>query len=161
MLGDPVSRWLVERTGELLERRTTRRGLLARTTLAGSALAVAPSLYVLRPVSAYAAICGCAGQNCGCGSACCDGYTEFCCTLTGLDACPPGAFAGGWWKADGSPYCDGPRYYVDCHSRCTCEDACAGGGSFCGGSCDPLACRCANGDCGLRQSGCVSFRYGQ
>ena len=156
-----MSQWLAQRAGQILERKTTRRGLLARTTLAGSALAVAPSLYVLRPVSAYAAICGCGGQSCDCGSACCDGFTEFCCTITGLNACPPGAFAGGWWKADGSPYCDGARYYVDCHSRCTCEGACAGGSSFCGPPCDPVACGCAHGNCGLRQSGCVSFRYGQ
>ena len=156
-----MSQWLAERAGQLLERRTSRRGLLARTTLAGSALAVAPSLYVLRPVSAYAAICGCAGQSCDCGAACCDGYTEFCCSLTGLNACPPGAFAGGWWKADGSPYCDGPRYYVDCHTRCTCDGACAGGSAFCGPPCDQLTCGCANRNCNLRQTGCVSFRYGQ
>ncbi|MDP9389152.1 MAG: hypothetical protein M3Q48_14845 [Actinomycetota bacterium] len=156
-----MSQWLARRAGELLERRTTRRGLLSRATLAGSALAVAPSLYVLRPVSAYAAICACAGQPCDCGSACCDGYTEFCCSLTGLNACPPGSFAGGWWKADNSPYCEGARYYIDCHSRCTCAGNCAGGSPFCGEPCDPLTCGCANGDCSLRKAGCVSFRYGQ
>ncbi len=156
-----MSQWLAERAGALLERRTTRRGLLARTTLAGSALVVAPSLYVLRPVTAYAAICNCGGQPCNCGSACCDGYTEFCCSMTGLNACPPGSFGGGWWKADGSPYCDGPRYYVDCHSTCTCGGSCAGGSAFCGESCDPVTCGCANGNCGLRKTGCVSFRYGQ
>jgi hypothetical protein len=156
-----VSQRLVDTVGQLLERRTTRRGLLARSTLVGSALAVAPVAYVLRPVSAYAAICGCAGQSCDCRSACCDGYTEFCCTLTGINACPPGAFAGGWWKADGSPYCDGPRYYVDCHTRCTCAGDCAGGSPFCGQGCDGLTCGCAQGNCHLRQVGCASFRYGQ
>jgi hypothetical protein len=156
-----VSQWLARKAGDVLEHRTSRRGLLGRATLAGSALAAAPAVYVLRPVSAYAAICGCGGQACDCGSACCDGYTEFCCTLTGLNACPPGSFAGGWWKADGSPYCPGARYYIDCHSRCTCAGDCAGGSPFCGGSCDPLTCGCAKGDCHLRKAGCVSFRYGQ
>ncbi|HET7488669.1 MAG TPA: hypothetical protein VFJ85_12125 [Acidimicrobiales bacterium] len=156
-----MSRTLAERVGAVLERRTSRRGLLARTTMAGTALAVAPSVYVLRPVSAYAAVCGCGGQPCSCGAACCDNFTEFCCTLTGINACPPGSFAGGWWKAEGTPFCDGPRYYVDCHSRCTCAGACAGGSPFCGPACDGLTCGCAKGDCNLRQAGCASFRYGQ
>ncbi|HVE46026.1 MAG TPA: hypothetical protein VNA57_04680 [Acidimicrobiales bacterium] len=156
-----MSQWLVQQSSRFLERRTSRRGLLSKATLAGSALAVAPAAYVLRPVSAYAAICGCGGQSCNCGSACCDGFSEFCCSMTGINACPPGSFAGGWWKADNSPYCNGARYYIDCHSRCTCDGACAGGGSFCGPPCDQLTCRCAKGDCNLRQSGCVSFRYGQ
>ena len=156
-----MSRWLARRAGELLEARTTRRGLLGRATLAGTALAAAPAAYVLRPVSAYAAICGCGGQACDCGSACCDGFTEFCCSITGLNACPPGSFAGGWWKADGSPYCPGARYYIDCHSRCACHGNCADGSPFCGEPCDPLTCGCANRDCNLRQAGCVSFRYGQ
>ena len=47
------------------------------------------------PGSAYSALCACGGQNCACGSLCCDGYTEFCCTMTGHNVCPPGTIAGG------------------------------------------------------------------
>jgi hypothetical protein len=70
-----------------------------------------------------------------------------CCTLTGANTCPPGTFAGGWWKADGSGFCgDAPRYYIDCNVM--------PGQSPCG-------CGCANGDCGNRKSCCTVFRYGQ
>jgi len=130
----------------MLEARTSRRGLLVRSAVAGSALAVAPWRYVLRPGTAYAAICGCAGSSCDCGSACCDGYTEFCCVVNqGANSCPPGTFEGGWWRADGSAYCNGPRYYVDCNSQC--------------GS--PPPCGCAGGNCNNRRAGCNQFRYGQ
>ena len=30
-----------------------------------------------------------ADSSCECGSLCCDGYTEFCCTMTGSNTCPP------------------------------------------------------------------------
>jgi hypothetical protein len=141
----------------VLERRTSRRGFLVKTTLIGSALAVAPADFILRPGTAYAAICRCGNPACGCGAPCCDGYTEFCCTLHGANTCPPGTFAGGWWKADGSRFCAGPRYYIDCHGECSCD--CAPGQSFC--HCDGLRCDCGNGQCGNRAAGCVTFRYGQ
>jgi len=143
-----MSQWLAEKTSTILSARTSRRGFLVRSAMAGSALAVTPMRYLLRPVTAYAAICGCAGSDCDCGSACCDGYTEFCCAVTadGSNACPPGTFEAGWWRADGSDYCDGPRYYTDCNARC---------GS---GAC---SCGCANGDCGNRRACCNVFRYGQ
>ncbi|HVM63976.1 MAG TPA: hypothetical protein VMU14_03885, partial [Acidimicrobiales bacterium] len=74
----------------------------------------------------------------------------------GSNTCPPGTFAGGWWRADGSSFCGGgPRYYIDCHGECgspgppgVCTD-------------DGLTCGCALGDCGHRAAGCVTFRYGQ
>ena len=154
-----MSRWLVERTSGWLEARTSRRGFLQASALAATALSIAPADYVLRPVTAYAAICACAGRDCGCGALCCDGYTQFCCTINhGVNACPPGTFAGGWWKADGSIYCAGPRYYVDCHAECQCTAGCASG--FCTG-CDGLVCQCALGDCNNRHVGCNVFRYGQ
>jgi len=157
-----VSVWLVDRAAAALGARTSRRGFLARSSLVATALAVAPAEYVLRPGTAYGAICGCVGQSCTCGSACCDGYTEFCCTLHhGSNTCPPGTFAGGWWKADGSAYCAGPRYYVDCHAECSCTDGCGGGYHFCSNQCDGLDCGCALGDCNHRRAGCVTFRYGQ
>ncbi|HZU15999.1 MAG TPA: twin-arginine translocation signal domain-containing protein [Candidatus Dormibacteraeota bacterium] len=157
-----MTSWLVERTGAALARRTSRRGFLARSSLAATALAVAPAEYILRPVSAYAAVCHCAQSNCHCGQGCCDGYTDFCCTINhGSNTCPPGSFAGGWWKADGSAFCSGPRYYIDCMAECDCTGGCGEGGIFCGPSCDGLDCQCAHGDCNHRAVGCVSFRYGQ
>jgi hypothetical protein len=142
-----VSQWLAEKSSAALQTRTSRRGFLVRSALAGSALAVSPWRYLLRPVTAYAAICGCANSNCDCGSACCDGYTEFCCAVNdGKNACPPGTFEAGWWRADGSQFCDGPRYYTDCNAQCG-SNACS--------------CGCAGGDCGNRRACCNVFRYGQ
>ena len=62
--------------------------------------------------AAYAAVCNCQGQGCPCGSICCDGYTEFCCTLTGSNGCPPGTITAGWWKVDGSQFCGGAARYL-------------------------------------------------
>ena len=83
----------------MLEARTTRRSFIVRAALAGSALTVAPLRYLLRPGSAYAAICGCAGQACDCGSACCDGYTDFCCTMHGENTLSSGHVRG--WLVEG------------------------------------------------------------
>src|SRR5947209_913685 len=52
----PVSGRLVTAAAALVERRTSRRGLLARAALAGSAMAVAPLRYLLRPGTAWAVI---------------------------------------------------------------------------------------------------------
>jgi hypothetical protein len=150
---------VTEKLGGYLMTRTSRRSFLARTTLTATALSVAPVDFVLRPGSAYATICGCAGSNCDCSSLCCDGFTQFCCTINnGVNECPPGTFAGGWWKADGSIYCAGPRYYIDCMGDC--HGCGCGGGSFCP-SCDGLICECALGSCNNRHVGCAEFRYGQ
>jgi len=138
---------LVEKTSSVLAARTSRRGMLVRSAVVGSALAVNPLDYVLRPMSAYAAACTCRGQNCSCGTACCDGYTEFCCTLNGKNTCPPGSVAAGWWRAEGSGLCGGAsRYYLDCNQRLDVAQ--------CG-------CTCAGGDCNNRVTCCVHFRYGQ
>ena len=93
---------------------------MARATVTATALSVAPVDFLVRPGTAYAQICECVpGTDCGCSQLCCDGYTQFCCTINdGVNACPPGTFAGGWWKADGSVYCAGPRYYIDCMGEC-------------------------------------------
>ena len=148
---------VIEHIAGALERRTSRRGFLVRTAVVGSALAVGPVDYLLHPGTAYAFVCRCGDAGCRCGSACCDGYTEFCCTLTGSNTCPPGTFAGGWWRADGSAFCGGgPRYYIDCHGECPTET----GAGFCAGG-DGLTCGCAFGSCGNRQVGCITFRYGQ
>ena len=103
---------LAERAASFLERRVDRRGVLRRGAMAGTALAVAPATFALRPGSAYAAVCA---PN----ALCNDGYTEFCCTITGANRCPPGTALGGWWKVDGSEFCGGgPRYYMDCNAGC-------------------------------------------
>jgi len=141
-----MSGWLQQQSTKLLERVTDRRGFLARSTLVGAAIATNPIQYVLKPQSAYAATCNCRGSSCACGSMCCDGYTEFCCTIIGTNTCPSGTIAGGWWKADGSNFCGGPRYYIDCNVA---------------PGYNPCSCGCANGDCNNRAACCTQFRYGQ
>lgn len=152
----PASARLVDGMASVLATRTTRRGFLQRTAVVGSALTVAPGQFVLRPGSAYAAVCG---PDASCAS----GYTAFCCTINGgANTCPPGNFVGGWWKADGSGFCCGkPRYYVDCHEPCTrCTSGCASG-SFCRG-CTSCTCRCSgSAGCDQRKTCCNHFRYGQ
>jgi hypothetical protein len=151
---------LVQSAGAALANRTSRRGFLSKSALVGSALAISPASYVLRPGTAYAAICNCNGSACDCGAQCCDGYTEFCCTLTGVNTCPPGTLAAGWWKVDGSEFCGGgPRYYLDCNAGC---GGCGCGGSgLCSGACSGTGCGCAHGSCDNRKAGCTLFRYGQ
>src|SRR5579859_1348079 len=150
---------VAERVGSYLAERTSRRSFLARATLTATALSVGPIEFLIRPATAYAFICQCGAGNCSCSQQCCDGYTQFCCTINhGVNACPPGSFAGGWWKADGSQYCAGPRYYIDCMG--ICQGCGCSGGNFCSG-CDGLTCQCALGDCNNRHVGCTEFRYGQ
>lgn len=144
---------LAGRAASFLERRVDRRGVLRRGAVTGTALAVAPAAYVMRPNSAYAAVCSPA-------AACNDGYTEFCCTISGANRCPPGTALGGWWKVDGSHFCGGgPRYYLDCNAGC---GGCGcGSNGICSGACSGTGCGCANGDCNNRKTGCTGFRYGQ
>src|SRR4051812_38637462 len=120
----------MEKTSSLLSTHTSRRGLLVKSAIVGTALTTNPIDFVLRPVSAYGAVCTCRGLSCSCGTACCDGYTEFCCTITGHNSCPPGSITAGWWRADGTGLCGGAsRYYLDCNQlpdqpACGCQ--CAG-----------------------------------
>ena len=87
---------LVNASATALARRTSRRGLLAKAALVGSALAVAPLRYLLYPESAHAVV---TCRDCPPGSKCCDGWTEFCCTINGgINACPPHSYIAGWWK---------------------------------------------------------------
>ena len=133
----PASQRLAERVAGFLGAHTSRRGFIARTAVIGSALAVNPGGFVLRPGTAYAAVCGPAPD-------CAAGYTAFCCTTNGANQCPPGTFVGGWWKADGSSYCcGGPRYYIDCQNSCTgCSSGCGGYNSFCSSACINGSCHC-------------------
>jgi hypothetical protein len=144
---DAVTGWLA--------RRTSRRGFLARAGVVGSALVVDTVGFALRPQSAYASVCGP-------GSSCSSGWTVFCATINnGVNACPPGSIAAGWWKADGASLCGGrARYIVDCNATCS---NCGGGGSgICARSCWSCSCRCGpSGTCDQRKTCCNAFRYGQ
>ncbi len=128
-----------------------RRSFLLRVAVVGSALATAPLRYLLYPGTALAAVVG--PWNCRSGK-CADGYTEFCCEINqgGVNACPTGTFAGGWWMCTdyaGRQLCSerGVRFYVDCNAL--------PGHPFPGG------CRCGNDNCGNRRVACNVFRYGQ
>ena len=146
---DTVTGWL--------GRRTSRRGFLVRAGLVGTALAIDPKGYVLRPGTAYAAVCG---PGAGASS----GWTVFCATINnGVNACPPGSIAAGWWKADGASLCGGrARYIIDCNARCSrCSTPGARAG-ICSSSC--WSCSCTSGlpgTCDQRKVCCNAFRYGQ
>ena len=153
-----MSRRLVEAATRFLDRGVTRRSFLSNVALVGSALMTAPLDFVLRPMSAYVAVCGPYAE-------CAHGYTVFCCTVNrGINRCPPGMFVGGWWRADGSTYCcdangnPSSRYYIDCHPTCTCS---CGSGNFCSSSCTACSCKCNDTGCDRRRVCCNNFRYGQ
>ena len=145
-----VSDWLVRRTSSFLASRSSRRGFLIGSAVTGSAVTAAGVKFATRPGTAYAAI-----TDCPPGSACLDGYTEFCCTINaGQNTCPPGSFAGGWWRADFSTFCNGTRYYIDCMQNCCGPRR---GDGFCSGC---VECQCGGG-CDKRKVYCNYFRYGQ
>ena len=135
-----VAEKIVNRLAGLGGRKASRRGFLAAATLTGTALAVDPWGYITKPQSAYAAACG-PGASCG------DGWSAMCCSINqGKNTCPPGTFAGGWWKADRSSFCGGhARYYIDCNAK--------PGTHF--------HCHCNQTNCDHRYVACNVFRYGQ
>ena len=147
----------VDRVTGWLSGRTSRRGFLLRAGLLGTALAVDPKGYVLRPGTAYAAVCGP-------GSGPTSGWTVFCATINdGVNACPPGSIAAGWWKSDGASLCGGKaRYIIDCNatcSRCTTPGARPG---ICSSTCWSCSCQSGlPGTCDQRKVCCNAFRYGQ
>ena len=155
---------LVDAAAGFLEARLSRRSFVTRAAMAGSAVTVGAGVdLVLKPGTAYGRICACGDASCGCGSTCCSGYTEFCCSVNGgYNYCPSNTVMGGWWKADTSSYCGGgPRYYMDCNATCLCDQAGQGGFPFCSTGCDGVSCGCGGGDCGRFMTGCLQFRYGQ
>ena len=141
---------IVARMGELLERRTSRRGALSKAAVAGAAFAVAPVRYLVRPGTAWAVL---EPLDCPHGSKCRDGYTAFCCEIEGgNNVCPTNSYIAGWWKCSSYPgngLCRGmgARYYVDCNRV--------------PGTVFPGGCQCALGDCHHRAVDCNHFRYGQ
>lgn len=150
-------RGLVRVVGRLSERLgVSRRGFLLGAAVAGSATVVDPVGYLLRPQTAYATVCGPgAGRT--------SGWTVFCCTINkGVNACPPGSFAAGWWKAaDSSWCCGGYRYIVDCNAKCT-KCGCARGSTMCAKKCWNCSCgRGSRSTCDQRRVCCNAFRYGQ
>ncbi|MYH87536.1 MAG: S-layer homology domain-containing protein, partial [Acidimicrobiaceae bacterium] len=159
-----MSRTVVKALSRVVAHRTSRRGFLARSAFGATALAVAPVAFATRPISAQAAICLCADSSCGCGDLCCDGFSDFCCKLTGENLCPPNTVVAGWWKADGTGFCDvgdspRPRYYLDCNHLC--DDGCGcNWAGVCSSSCTTADCRCLEG-CDSRSVDCTRFRYGQ
>ncbi len=120
--------------------RHDRRGFLRRAALVGTALAVSPLDFLLRPGTAYASVCGPANE-------CSQGWSAFCCTINGgANTCPPGSYVAGWWKVADSAFCRGEdRFIVDCNQLPE----------------EPCTCRCADGDCDRRRVCCSQFRYGQ
>lgn len=146
---DTVTGWL--------SGRTSRRGFLLRAGLLGTALAVDPKGYVLRPGTAYAAVCGP-------GASASSGWTVFCATINdGVNACPPGSIAAGWWKSDGASLCGGrARYIIDCNATCSGCTSPGGRAGICSSSC--WSCSCDSGlpgTCDERRVCCNAFRYGQ
>lgn len=154
-----MSTRLVDTASRFLAAHSNRRGFLRRAAIVGSAMVTAPVTYLLRPGPAYSALITTC-SNCSSGARCCDGYTEFCCSITGVNTCPPGTVVAGWWRAEGTGYCNGSRYYLDCNAS-SCGDCGCGGSGTCGPECVGCDCGCANDDCDLRKACCTRFRYGQ
>lgn len=148
----PGEQRLLEAAVDALDSRTSRRGLLVRAALVGSALTVAPLRYVLRPGSALAAIqCVCHGQTCAnCSVKCCtESSSCFCCVFNnsnGVNNCPSNPATGrcGWW------YCSSNGItYIDC-----CR-SCGEGCHCCAGQCNNRlsCCNQSYGNC----TGCSSY----
>ena len=160
-LGRPAGSSLTQRAADTvtgwLERRTSRRGFLVRAGIVGSALAVDTVGFALRPGTAYASVCGP-------GASCSTGWTVFCATINhGVNACPPGSIAAGWWKADGASLCGGKaRYIVDCNATCSRCSGGGGGSGICSKGCWSCSCSCGpSTGCDQRKTCCNAFRYGQ
>lgn len=164
----PFAQRLAERTAERLEGSgISRRSLLVRTAVVGSAIVVAPRRFLFEPGTAYASFTDLCGPDNSCGS----GYTVFCATINnGLNECPPGTEVAGWWRADGSSWCcNGSRYYIDCNALCTggCSGSCFDPSNtlICQDSCQSVGCHgCSTtckgvGNCDQRLYAANRFRY--
>ncbi len=179
-----MTSYLTRRAAEVLERRTTRRGVLARATMTAAALVVAPLRYVLRPGSAYAAVISCADAAAHPPAATAGQRSV---VRSTMEITPP-ARAGvlsvlGWWQCDSSSYCPNiehhpsTRYYIDCNEQCDVGggcNSCTGNPTarsdgiqpWCNDTSGDYGCigcvsHCANNDCGNRSACKNWFRYGQ
>ena len=148
-----------EKVVAAVEQRARRAGRAGAAScsarrLVGSALALNPWRFLLRPGTAYAALCG---PDASCSS----GWTVFCCSINaGRNSCPPGSIPAGWWKTDRSGFCNGgARYIIDCNA--TCGSCGCGGGGICAPGCYNCGCHCGSGSCDERLVCCNQFRYGQ
>lgn len=109
---------MTDAAGRTLEGKTSRRGLLVRMTIFGSAMTLAPLKFLMRPGSAWAFSTTC--SSCSTGLCATSSNSAFCCTIYGTNACPSGTTACGWWRCCISTlYCtSGNRYFVDCCGGC-------------------------------------------
>lgn len=149
---------LLNAATRVLDTRTSRRGFLRRAAMVGTALAAAPTAYLLRPTTAWGAVIG--PGDCSSGL-CLDGWTEFCSNIHGVNTCPPGSLIAGWWRAEGNLYCDGnSRYYMDCNAA-DCGTCGCGSSGTCSHTCVDCECGCTHDNCAERRTCCTSFRYGQ
>ena len=95
-------------------------GVLARAAVAGSAFAVAPVRYLVRPGTAWAVI---GPGDCGAGASATTATRRSAArSSTGSNTCPENTYVAGWWKCtdyQGSGLCHGQgyRYYLDCNRR--------------------------------------------
>ena len=141
---------LASAIGRMLDRRVTRRSALSKAALAGSAFAVAPARYLIRPGTAWAVIgpgdchsirsAGMATRRSAARSSTAATTARRARTWPAGGSAPPIRDAG--LCAD-----EGVRYYIDCNR--------IPGHVFPGG------CQCARGDCNRRCVDCNHFRYGQ
>lgn len=157
MTVQPLSQRAAMKASAWLSARTSRRGFLTRSALVGSALTVNGFAYLVKPQTAYASVCGP-------GSTCTSGWTVFCATINkGVNACPPGSIAAGWWKADGASLCGGKaRYIIDCNATCSRCTTASGRAGICKSTCWSCRCSCGpSGQCDNRRVCCNGFRYGQ
>jgi hypothetical protein len=122
-----------------VSRKVSRRSFISRATIVAAAAAGSPFAFALNPEKAMAVV---TCSDCGSGSACCEGNSAFCCTLTGENSCPNGTVKSGWWRCSYNQCASGYRYFIDCNDNsCTCQ--------------------CANGDCDRRKTCCNSQAYFQ
>jgi hypothetical protein len=141
-----VATSIVDKTAGLIERRTSRRGLLVRLTVLGSALTLGPVRYLLYPETALAACSGCAnpcpsacGGSCACTSTCCSSpNSTFCCTKYGSNVCPGGSDLCGSWSCGNTSL----KMMDCCYPQSTCG-----------------SCRCEGGNCGNRRTCCFSQEW--
>ena len=64
---------LVTKLSSALETRLSRRSFVVRSAFVGSAVTAGGVDFLLKPGSAYGALCFCGDPGCGCDTTCCVG----------------------------------------------------------------------------------------